>query len=91
MFAYAREAYAKYGVDVDEAMKYVAKTASGLVYNPTFFSHPLSADGDFTSRLAYLEEIKTLPFGIVWDAYCERQNVPTGDAWLTEAKNTRWK
>ena len=37
-------------------------------------------------RLAYLEEIKTLPFGIVWDAYCESQNVPTGDAWLAETK-----
>src|ERR1700678_2363797 len=28
--------------------------------------------GDFTSRLALLEESKTMPFGAVWDAYCER-------------------
>ncbi len=44
------------------------------------------AEGDYTSRLAYLEEIKTLPFGCVWDAYCEAQNVPTADAWIKDMK-----
>ncbi len=34
----------------------------------------LEATGDFTSRLALLEEIKTLPFGAVWDRYCEISN-----------------
>lgn len=43
-------------------------------------------EGDFTSRLAYLEEIKTLPFGAVWDAYCESQNVSVGDSWIAEMK-----
>ncbi len=42
--------------------------------------------GDFTSRLALLEEIKTLPFGAVWDAYCLRYNVPVGDSWMREIK-----
>jgi L-rhamnose isomerase len=42
--------------------------------------------GDFTSRLAWMEECKTLPFGIVWDTYCQRQNVPVGPAWLGEIK-----
>jgi len=45
------------------------------------------AAGDFTSRLALLEETKSLPWGAVWDAYCESQNVPAGSAWLTEVKN----
>ena len=44
------------------------------------------ANGDFTSRLALQEEAKSLPFGAVWDAYCESKNVPVGDAWLTEVK-----
>ena len=43
-------------------------------------------DGDFTSRLALLEEAKTLPFGAVWDYYCESQGVPVGEAWLAEVK-----
>jgi L-rhamnose isomerase len=44
------------------------------------------AGGDFTTRLALQEEAKTLPFGAVWDYYCESQGVPVGDAWLTEVK-----
>ncbi|SDT88379.1 L-rhamnose isomerase [Verrucomicrobium sp. GAS474] len=43
--------------------------------------------GDGTLRLLLLEEIKTLPFGLVWDEYLKRHDVPTGDAWLNEVKN----
>jgi L-rhamnose isomerase len=42
--------------------------------------------GDFTGRLALLEELKTLPFGAVWDYYCLRQGVPVGPAWLDEVR-----
>ncbi len=42
--------------------------------------------GDHTSRLALLEELKTLPLGAVWDEYCLRQNVPAGRRWLDEVK-----
>jgi L-rhamnose isomerase len=44
------------------------------------------AEGDYTSRLALLEEMKTLPFGAVWDYHCARSGVPVGDAWLAEVK-----
>ena len=44
-------------------------------------------EGDYTSRLALLEEAKSLPFGAVWDEYCKRQNVPVGTAWLAEVKS----
>ena len=44
-------------------------------------------EGDNTSRLALLEELKTLPFAAVWDEHCRRQNVPVGPAWLKEVKN----
>ena len=44
------------------------------------------AEGDYTSRLAYLEEIKTYPFNAVWDMYCEKQNVPVRDAWIADMK-----
>ena len=40
----------------------------------------LENDGDYTSRLALLEEAKTLPYGAVWDAYCVSQGVPAGAA-----------
>jgi L-rhamnose isomerase len=40
------------------------------------------AGGDFTRRLALLEEAKTLPAGAVWDYYCQEQGVPVGVKWL---------
>ena len=42
--------------------------------------------GDFTSRLAFLEEVKTLPFNAVWDYYCLKQGVAVGSDWLDEVK-----
>ena len=44
------------------------------------------AAGDFTTRLALQEEAKTLPFGAVWDFYCESNGVPVGKRWLAEVK-----
>jgi L-rhamnose isomerase len=44
------------------------------------------AAGDFTTRLALQEEARTLPFGAIWDYYCERRGVPAGEHWLTEVK-----
>lgn len=38
--------------------------------------------GNFTKRLALLEELKTLPFSAVWDYYCLRQGVPVGLAYM---------
>lgn len=38
--------------------------------------------GDLTARLAYLEAIKMLPIGAVWDYHCLTQNVPIGARWL---------
>ncbi|MCO5195996.1 MAG: L-rhamnose isomerase [Anaerolineae bacterium] len=38
----------------------------------------LEVAGDWTARLALLEELKMLPFGAVWDAYCAQQNTPVG-------------
>ena len=43
-------------------------------------------EGDFASRLALLEAIKTLPFGAVWDYYCAGMNVPTETVWMDEVK-----
>ncbi len=40
--------------------------------------------GDFTTRLALMEEAKTLPFGAVWDYHCLRQEVPVGFDWMSD-------
>lgn len=44
------------------------------------------ATGDYTSRLAMLEELKTMPMGAVWDYYCLASGVPVGADWLAEVK-----
>jgi L-rhamnose isomerase len=53
---------------------------------PTERLRQMENTGDYTGRLAMLEELKTLPFGAVWDYYCEKSGVPVGDAWLKEVK-----
>lgn len=46
----------------------------------------LEVDGDYTKRLALLEELKSLPFGAVWDAYCLQQCVPVGIQFMDQIK-----
>ena len=41
---------------------------------------------DFTSRLALLEELRGMPFGAIWDYWCEKNNVPVGEKWIDEVK-----
>ena len=53
---------------------------------PTAKLKQLELEGDYTSRLALLEEYKSYPFAAVWDYYCEKQGVPVRDAWLAEVK-----
>jgi L-rhamnose isomerase len=46
----------------------------------------LELAGDYTSRLALMEEAKTMPFAAVWDYYCLQQGAPVGEQWLAEVK-----
>jgi len=54
---------------------------------PTDRLRQMEISGDYTSRLAMLEELKTLPFGAVWDYYCRKEDVPAGEDWLKEVKD----
>jgi L-rhamnose isomerase len=53
---------------------------------PTRLLQQVESDGNFTARLALLEELKSLPAGAVWDQYCLQQNVPIGRAWLADVQ-----
>ena len=46
----------------------------------------LELDGDYTARLALLEELKGMPFGAVWDYHCQQQYVPVGFDFMPEIK-----
>jgi len=40
--------------------------------------------GNYFARLALLEELKTLPFGAVWDYFCLTMDVPSSESWIEE-------
>jgi len=42
--------------------------------------------GDYTGRLALLEELKGMPFGAVWDSFCLQQDVPVGLSFMEEIR-----
>ena len=41
-------------------------------------------NADFTKMLAVTEEVKTMPFGEVWDKYCAECGAPVGMSWIDE-------
>lgn len=43
----------------------------------------LEYEGNTTKRLALIEEMKTMPAGLVWDYFCEREGVP-GREWIRD-------
>ena len=44
-------------------------------------------EGDFSSRLALLEELKSMPFSAVWDYHCLHKNVPVGMDFMNVIKD----
>jgi L-rhamnose isomerase len=53
---------------------------------PTAKLREAEAQADHTTRLALMEEAKTMPFAAVWDKFCAEHDKPTGEAWLAEVK-----
>lgn len=53
---------------------------------PTAFLKQKELEGDFTTRLAYTEELKDFPFGDVWNYFCVKNNVPVGFDWFKEVQ-----
>lgn len=46
----------------------------------------LQDEGNFTERLALMEEFKTYPLGDIWNYYCEINNVPVKEDWIEIVK-----
>ena len=44
----------------------------------------LQDGGDLTKLMVLQEELKTLPFGEVWDEYCRRCGKPADGEWFQE-------
>jgi len=68
-------------------MRCMIKALLAALLEPTDLLRRAEDSQDYTTRLAMLEEIKTLPFGAVWDYYCLRNDVPAREAWLKEVRD----
>jgi L-rhamnose isomerase len=53
---------------------------------PTNQLRQLENDGDYTARLALLEEQKSLPWQAIWEMYCQRHDTPAGSQWLDSVR-----
>ncbi|MHC4248254.1 MAG: L-rhamnose isomerase [Planctomycetota bacterium] len=67
-------------------MRSMLKALLGAMLDPLAKLREAEAEGDFTARLALLEEAKTLPMSAVWDYHCLNSDVPAGEAWLEECR-----
>lgn len=54
---------------------------------PSEYLIHMETEGDYFSRLAFLEELKTMPHGAVWDYYCLEKSVPPAEKWMDSIKN----
>ncbi len=53
---------------------------------PVQMLRELELADNYTARLAMLEELKTMPYGAVWDYYCTKMEVPPAQRWLDEVR-----
>ncbi|MCI0493479.1 L-rhamnose isomerase [candidate division KSB1 bacterium] len=51
---------------------------------PTEKLREFEESGNYFARLALLEELKTMPFGAVWDYFCLKNDVSIGEAWMQD-------
>ena len=62
------------------------KALLAAMLEPSAKLREMENGGDYTGRLALIEELKTMPLGAVWDCYCEQKDAPVGTAWLDEVR-----
>ena len=64
-----------------------APTLLNALLEPLDTLRKLEVDGDFSSRLALMEELKAMPAGAVWDQFCQQKGVPVGIAFMDVIKD----
>jgi L-rhamnose isomerase len=63
------------------------KALLAVLLDPIDMLRQLEISGDYTQRLALLEELKGMPSGAVWDYFCLKQGVPVGIEFMDEIKH----
>jgi len=62
----------------------VLKSLLIALLEPTHILKSYEESGDLFARLGFLETLKSMPFGAVWDYYCESMGVLTETEWIDE-------
>jgi L-rhamnose isomerase len=62
------------------------KALLAALLEPVSRLRELDVAGDGAGKLALLEEQKTMPLGAVWDYYCLRAGVPSGQDWMGDVR-----
>jgi len=65
----------------------VQKSLLYALLEPVKTLRKLEREGKLFERLALLEELKTMPFGDVWNYYCEQQEVPPAGRYIQEIQD----
>lgn len=67
-------------------MRNMQKALLRALLEPTETLKKYELEGDYTRRLAVLEEMKAMPWQAVWDEFCGRNGVPAGAEWLNDVR-----
>ena len=62
----------------------VLKSLLIALLEPTHILKSYEESGNLFARLGFLEALKSMPFGAVWDYYCESMGVLTETEWIDE-------
>ena len=67
-------------------MRNVQKALLSALLTPSADMAALQDSADFTKLFAFSEELKTMPFGDVWDEYLKRCGAPVGMEWFEKVR-----
>lgn len=62
------------------------KALLNALLTPNEMFKELQENNELTKLLVLQEEIKTLPFGDIWEHYCETEGVPSDENWYSEVE-----
>ncbi len=67
-------------------MRNMQKALLNALLTPNEKFKQLQDNGENTKLMAYMEELKTYPFGDVWNYFCEKKQVPVGTDWFNDVE-----
>ena len=67
-------------------MRNMQKALLYALLSPNKKLKALQDEGKFTELMMQQEEIKTYPFGDIWNEFCERNGVPVGENWFKDVE-----